>query len=370
VSSGTSRLGDLVRIRTGKLDANAACSDGEYPFFTCAVEPLRIDKYAYDCKCVLIAGNGDLNAKYYEGKFEAYQRTYILEALDEAKLHVKYLFYFLEKYLDQLRSMSIGGVIKYIKLDYLTGARIPLPPLKEQGRIAALLDKADALRQKRRLALQKLDSLTQSVFFEMFGDPSTNPRLWPITTIGGLLDSANYGSSEKAKEIGAYPMLRMNNLTYDGHLDLSDLKYLDLPEGQQERWLVRDGDILFNRTNSPELVGKTAVFRHPVPMAYAGYLVRLRVSHEAVPEYISAFLNSRFGKATLRGMCKSIIGMANINATEVQSIQLPKPPIDLQRRFVQMTREIEVQRRRQLGSAATMNVQFAALQQRAFEEVL
>lgn len=73
------KLGDLTKIRTGKLDANASSSNGEYPFFTCSKEPLCIDSYSYDCECVLVAGNGDLNVKYYHGKFDAYQRTYIIE---------------------------------------------------------------------------------------------------------------------------------------------------------------------------------------------------------------------------------------------------------------------------------------------------
>ena len=76
------RLGEFVSIKTGKLDANAADEDGIYPFFTCAENTLRINTAAYDCECVLVAGNGDLNVKYYNGKFNAYQRTYIIEVLD------------------------------------------------------------------------------------------------------------------------------------------------------------------------------------------------------------------------------------------------------------------------------------------------
>ena len=97
------RLGDYVRIRTGKLDANAASERGQYPFFTCAVEPLKIDTYSYDCECVLVAGNGDLNVKYYNGKFDAYQRTYIIESLDKTVLSVSYLYCFLDKYIETLR---------------------------------------------------------------------------------------------------------------------------------------------------------------------------------------------------------------------------------------------------------------------------
>ena len=83
-------LGSLTSIKTGKLDANASSENGIYPFFTCAVEPLKIDSYSYDCECVLVAGNGDLNVKYYNGKFDAYQRTYIIESKDKSKLTVPY----------------------------------------------------------------------------------------------------------------------------------------------------------------------------------------------------------------------------------------------------------------------------------------
>ena len=77
------KLGELTKIKTGKLDANASSEDGVYPFFTCSREPLRISSYSYDCECVLVAGNGELNVKYYNGKFDAYQRTYIIEALPD-----------------------------------------------------------------------------------------------------------------------------------------------------------------------------------------------------------------------------------------------------------------------------------------------
>lgn len=88
------KLGTLTRIRTGKFDANASSTDEAYPFFTCSREVLRIATYSYDCECVLVAGNGDLNVKYYAGKFDAYQRTYIIESIDKGKLLTKYLYFF------------------------------------------------------------------------------------------------------------------------------------------------------------------------------------------------------------------------------------------------------------------------------------
>lgn len=159
MSNNKTKLGKLVRIRTGKLDANANDPEGKYPFFTCAKEPLQISSYSYDCECVLVAGNGDLNVKYYNGKFDAYQRTYILESLNHEILNVRYLHHFMDTYLENLRHQSIGGVIKYIKLGNLTEAEIPLPLISEQRRIATLLDKADALRAKRRESLAQMDTL-------------------------------------------------------------------------------------------------------------------------------------------------------------------------------------------------------------------
>ena len=181
------RLGDYVKIRTGKLDANANHPEGRYPFFTCSEKTLQIDSYSYDCECVLVAGNGDLNVKYYKGKFDAYQRTYVIESLDENTLNARYLYHFMSLYVGQLRRMRIGGVIKYIKLGYLTEAEIPLPPLLEQRRIATILDKADAIRQKRQEALALTDEFLRSAFLEMFGDPVTNPKGWEVAGLADLV---------------------------------------------------------------------------------------------------------------------------------------------------------------------------------------
>ena len=164
------RLGDYVKIKTGKLDANASSPDGEYPFFTCAVEPLKIDSYSYDCECVLVAGNGDLNVKYYDGKFDAYQRTYIIESKDKTRLSVPYLYRFLDAYIDILRNQSIGGVIKYIKLGNLTEAPTVIPALQIQNKTVSILSFLDSLIEKANQQKEKLDELIKSRFVEMFGD--------------------------------------------------------------------------------------------------------------------------------------------------------------------------------------------------------
>ena len=190
------RLGDYVKIKTGKLDANASSPNGQYPFFTCSVEPLRIDTYSYDCECALVAGNGDLNVKYYNGKFDAYQRTYIIESNDKIVLSVPYLYCFLDKYVEELRKQSIGGVIKYIKLGNLTEAQIPMCAIEEQKKIVANLDQVNALISLRKQQLAKLDELVKSRFVEMFGGVHDS-KIYPYKAVKELTDVVSGGTPSR-----------------------------------------------------------------------------------------------------------------------------------------------------------------------------
>lgn len=245
---------------------------------------------------------------------------------------------------------------------------IPLPPLEEQRRIAAILDQADALRCLRSRALDKLNTLGQAIFHEMFGDPATNPKNWPMGVIGDLLKEAKYGSSSKANSEGrGLPMLRMGNVTYDGRIDLSDLKHIELSDKEFEKYTTRPGDLLFNRTNSKELVGKTAVVTQTEPMAIAGYLVRARANARGDTHYISGYLNSTHGKAVLRGMCKNIVGMANINAREFQSIPIAIPPVELQRAYADKLASLRAEETKIQTSLDLASILFNSLQHRAFE---
>lgn len=164
------KIGDITKIRTGKLDANAADENGQYPFFTCSKEPLKINTYSYDCECVLVAGNGDLNVNYYNGKFDAYQRTYIIEDDSDGLLFMPYLYFFMESYIDELRKQSIGGVIKYIKLKNLTDALIELPSIEVQRKIVNIISKSKEIVRRKENEFELLDELVRARFVEMFGE--------------------------------------------------------------------------------------------------------------------------------------------------------------------------------------------------------
>lgn len=335
------RVSDLTKIRTGKLDANASSEDGKYPFFTCSKEPLRISTYTYDCECVLVAGNGDLNVKYYNGKFDAYQRTYIIEDNSNGKLYIPYLYYFMEDYVKELRKQAIGGVIKYIKLGNLTEAVITVPSIDRQKEIVEILKKVGNILENYSKKLCQLDVLIKARFVELFGDPIKNPKGWEIVTIGDVVTEVRYGTSKPAVEGGKYPYLRMNNLTADGHLDLNDLKYIDIPDDEIEKCVVRKGDILFNRTNSIELVGKTAVFDLPEDMVIAGYIIRVRLNERILPEVFSQYMNLEALKDILRSMAKGAVNQANINAQELQSIKVYIPDMGLQKQFIEMKEQVD-----------------------------
>ena len=279
-----------------------------------------------------------------------------------------YLFHWVRspRFVGEMVRRATGASYPAISDRIVFESRIPLPPLPEQRRIAEILDTADALRAKRREALAQLDTLTQSIFLDMFGDPATNPKGWPVRTIRDLLESASYGTSEKAGATGEFPVLRMNNITRTGEMDFAELKYMDLKEDQRERYLVRTGDVLFNRTNSAELVGKTAIYREANPMAYAGYLIRLRVNRKYKPEYLAAFLNTAYSKRVLRSMCRSIIGMANINATELQALRIPVPSHPVQHEFAGCITAVEKLKATHRIFLVEQDDLSTTLQQRAF----
>ena len=158
------KLGKLTNIRTGKLDANAA-EGGDYPFFSCSAETLMIDRYSYDCECVLVAGNGDFNVKYYNGKFDAYQRTYIIESNTE-RLSVPFLYLFMMIYVDTLKHQSIGSVIKYIKLGNLIDALIPFPPLNVQEQFVMFAEQCDKSKFALQEAIKDLEAMSKKIIAE------------------------------------------------------------------------------------------------------------------------------------------------------------------------------------------------------------
>lgn len=265
---------------------------------------------------------------------------------------------------------GIGGSLLRARPTEVAKIKVPLPPKQEQQSIAAILDKADSLRRKRQEAIRLAEEFLRAVFIDMFGDPETNPKSFPKGTIRDLVRSANYGTSEKANEqMGQYPILRMNNITYGGGWDFSSMKYVDLDEASANKYMAQKGDLLFNRTNSKELVGKTAVYMRDESMAIAGYLVRVRMNERGNAHYVSGYLNSAHGKRTLQARAKSIVGMANINAQEMQDIPLLLPPVEQQEKYASIVGAIQERLKKQHAFLREAEVLRATLSDRFFSHV-
>ena len=320
------KLGEYVNIKTGKLDANASSENGKYPFFTCAIEPLKIDTYSYDCECVLVAGNGDLNVKYYSGKFDAYQRTYIIESCDKSKLYVPYMYYFLDKYVETLRKLSIGGVIKYIKLGNLTDAEIPIPELSIQKKIVFNLDKVTHTIDLCNAILEKLDLLVKSRFIEMFGNVETKKNMAEICSI--ITDGTH--QPPKFTQYGI-PFLFVSNIAtneivYNAEKFISEETYNEL----YKRTPIEVGDIVLSTVGS---YGHPAIVKTDRKFLFQRHIAYLKP--------ISTIINSSYLHGAIlsddvqRQIDERVKGIAQktLNLSEIRKIVIPIPTLELQQQF-------------------------------------
>jgi len=318
---------------------------GKYPYYGANGVQDYVADYLFDDELVLLAEDGgNFGSKT---KPIAYRISGICWVNNHAHVlkpkpvvDVDYLCYSLMFY--DVSALVNGATRQKLTQADMRKMVIPLRSMPEQKYIVDLLKKVDELISLRKKQLQKLDDLVKSRFVEMFGTYPVNEKKWELGTIRKLVTEVRYGSSRKAAEgdSGKYPYLRMNNITYNGELGFSDTKTIDIPDEELDKCTVRRGDLLFNRTNSKELVGKTCVYNRDERMVLAGFVVRVRLNDRALPEFVSTFMNMAFSKQMLLNMCKTAIGQANINAQELQDIGIYIPPIERQKDFISFKEQI------------------------------
>lgn len=334
---------DSQRKPVTKKDRREGC----YPYYGAMGIQDYVDSYIFDGRFLLVGEDGakwganDKSAFIIEGKSWVNNHAHIL------KIHDYIIDTFVEYYLvfRDLNEYITGAIVPKLTQQALKNIPIPIPPLPEQEKIVAELDCLSGIIEKKKQQLKEYDALAQSIFYEMFGDPVENEKGLPIKQLGDITNSVNYGTSSPATENGRYAYLRMNNLTYNGYLDLIDLKYIDVPDKDLEKCIVRKGDILFNRTNSKELVGKTALFDLNEKMIIAGYIIRVRVNeHDVLPIYVVRYMNTPYMKSYFRALCKGAVNQANINSKELKAIPIPLPPLALQQAFASKIEAIEKQK--------------------------
>ena len=239
----------------------------------------------------------------------------------------RYLYYYLSA--QYIPNTGYNRHFKWVKL-----FKFPNISVIEQARIVKKLDLLSKILIDKKSILLELDELIKSRFIELFGDPLINTKNWDIKKIKDIATEIRYGTSQASTTNGRYKYLRMNNLTYGGEISLADIKYIDLDEDEIEKYMVCKGDILFNRTNSIDLIGKTAVFQFDEPMIIAGYIIRIRLKKELLPDFFAHFMNLPMIKLLLKHIAKGAVNQANINARELGEINIYVPDLELQKQFI------------------------------------
>ena len=308
------KLGELVSIQTGKLDANAAVVGGKYPFFTTAKEISWINDYVYDDEVVLVAGNGDLNVKYYKGKFNAYQRTYILS--NNSNVRMKYLYYFLDKYIEVLRHQSIGGVIKYIKLNNLSNAQVPMMSIPEQEKIIQNLEKIDYLISKKSQQYTELSNLVKSRFNEMFGDVILNDKEWKFSKWNEILTIRN-GKNQKNVEDknGQFPIYGSGGII-----------------GYAKDWIVKKNSVIIGRKgniNKPILVRENF---WNVDTAFGLEPTLDKINSEYLFYFCQLYNFEKLNKA---------VTIPSLTKSDLLDISIPLPPLSLQNEFADFVDQVD-----------------------------
>jgi type I restriction enzyme S subunit len=283
------------------------------------------------------------------------------------KLVSGYLYWWLKANREKIANLGRGATFKEVSKAIVQGIEIPLPPLDEQKRIAAILDAADALRAKRRESIEQLDKLAQSVFIDMFGDPVTNPKGWNVRELSKACSKITDGThhSPPVLEEGI-PYVTAKHLKSDG-LKFFDDPWFVSPESHAEifsRCNPEVGDVLYIKDGAT--TGIAAINQYDFDFSMLSSLALLKPNREVVSsEYLAAYLNNQRNKAHLIGNMGGA-AIKRLTLAKIKKFRIPLPPIEMQNRFSQIISIIESQRSKMSSCFVGLDSLFASLQSQAF----
>jgi type I restriction enzyme S subunit len=239
--------------------------------------------------------------------------------------------------LKQISSGKVTATISNLSLGTIKELKILLPPLEEQKRIAAILDKADAIRKKRQQAIELADQFLKSVFLDMFGDPIINPYDFPIVPLGELIRfGPQNGLYEPSTKYGSgTPIIRIDSFGDGNITDIANLKRVDTSDENVARYSLSEQDIIINRVNSRSHLGKSALVEGlKENTVFESNMMRLVADSDLInPRFLVEMLQQRYIKHQILGRCKDSINQSSINQTDVKTLSFPLPPIQQQRKF-------------------------------------
>jgi type I restriction enzyme, S subunit len=318
---------------------------------------------------LLVSWSASLGVFEWAGPDVALLNQHIFRVLpDERRVEKRYLRHGLEGALLEMQRHLHGATMQHVNRGEFLSTKLYLPPLAEQRRIAEVLDRAEALRAKRRGALAQLDSLTQSLFPDLFGDPDCNPRGWPEVKLGTLCEKVidcPHATPVYVDYRTEYPCVRSSDIQ-NGELIFFDTKYVERSEYEKRvaRGKPQVGDVIYCREGAR--FGNAARITDEANLCLGQRMMLFRPHPKAAAsEYLWAFLSSpaAYHQATsLAGGSAS----PHVNIRDIISFCLPLPPIELQREFARRVQAVEKLKAAQRASLAEMDALFASLQHRAF----
>ncbi|MER7270276.1 restriction endonuclease subunit S [Micromonospora carbonacea] len=264
-------------------------------------------------------------------------------------------------FLDRAIAISVGSLSPTVNWRDLKVQEFELPPLDEQKAIADLLWAVERDRQAANCMVEAVDRAVEELVDALLTASGS-----PERRIADVLELCQYGLSVRAGEEGAYPMLRMTNLCA-GEVVARELKYCDLESSDLVAYRVAKGDVLFNRTNSVEHVGRSGIFNLDGDFVFASYLVRLRVDLRfLIPEFLNYFINSRLGQGRIRVHISKGVQQANINAAKLKTVSIPVPTLAEQRMVVNRIGALDAPRNAATRRVRAIGVLHAALSREVF----
>lgn len=253
----------------------------------------------------------------------------VLRAKHEVVLP-EFLPFFMQSdlFMNRAIEISVGSLSPTINWKTMAIQEFALPPIEEQRRLVDVLQAIEHANESHQKIGQAANQLIRSMLSELLnGD-------WPVVELGSVVQETQYGLSINAGSDGQYPMLRMMNIE-NGLCVENDIKYVDLTEKDFEAYRLVDGDVLFNRTNSYELVGRTGVYELEGDHVFASYLVRIKTNREKLePKFLTLYLNSDFGRRQVLAYATKAVSQANVNASNLLRVRLPLPPLEVQQQVL------------------------------------
>jgi type I restriction enzyme S subunit len=287
-------------------------------------------------------------------------------------LNSNYLFYWVQSnlFVNDMILKATGANYPAVSDRIIKQSKIPLPPLAEQQKIASILDAADSLRQKDQQLIEKYTALSQSLFLEMFGDPKVNPNNWPLTALGKIIEEGPQNGLYKPS--GDYgtgtPIIRIDSF-HNSVVELSKLKRVRVSEGELSKFEIFEGDFVLNRVNSPSHLGKCGlVSKVKERMVFESNMMRIKFNKSMVNNtFMLSILSSKYLKHQILNSSKDAVNQSSINQKDVNSFEIPLPPIELQNQFAELIQAIEAQKKQAQASLEKSAALFNSLLQRAFK---